>query len=463
MARTAPLTNVLMQRALMAEETAELAEASLRPVLKAGIGFKALAAVLLVVALAGVAAYGYQLATGLGVTGLHDQVFWGIYTATLVTFIGFSYGGALVSAILRLTGSPWRGGVSRIAEATALATLLMGALFPIIHIGRPDRLWELLVRPQFDSPIVWDMVAITTYMLATLLLFGLPLVADMGTLRDHPGLGPWRRRLYGGLSFGWRGNDAQRAALERALTIVAIMIVPLAIVVHTVLSYAFSLTSRPGWNSTIFGPYFVIGAIYSGVAVVILAAAAYRRAYALGRWIDDRVIRNLGYILVALAVAYGYSTFTEITTQGYVSETADATVLFAVVLEGYAPLFWGFVLFGLVVPVLLVALPRTRTPLGISVASACVVVAMLVKRFLITVPPQTRPLIGGETAAYAPSWVEMLVVAGAGAGIVLIVMTIFRIFPVLSIHEIAEIRRQEAEQEARRTVTASASAPGYSA
>ena len=446
---------------------AELFESAMRPALHAGIGFKVHLTVLILLALAGIAAYGYQLVGGIGTTGLNDQVFWGVYTAALVTFIGFSYGGALVSAILRFTGVPWRGGVSRIAEATALATLLMGALFPIIHVGRPERLWEVVLRPQINSPIVWDMVAISTYLLATLVLFGLPLVADMGMLRDRPEITGWRRRLYGWLSFGWNGSDRQRISLERALTVVAILIVPLAIIVHTVLSYAFSLTSRPGWHSTIFGPYFVIGAIYSGVAVVILAAVSYRMAYGLQRWIEDRVIRNLGYILVALAVAYGYATFTEVTTEGYVSETADASILFALVLDEFAPFFWGFVILGLVVPVLLVAIPRTRTPLGISVASTLVIVSMFVKRYLITVPPQTQPLIGGGTASYTPSLVELLVVVGAAAGIPLTVMLLFRVFPVLSIFEITEIEREQAEQRqrdaARQAQPADAAATEHSA
>jgi Ni/Fe-hydrogenase subunit HybB-like protein len=430
------------RRAHVSRDEAVLHDDALSPILRAGRASIVVAGALALVVLAGLVAYAHQLTAGLGVTGLNDQVFWGLYESTLVTFIGFSYGGALVSAILRLTGSPWRGGVSRIAEVTALATLLFGALFPIIHLGRPERVWEILVRPQIESPIVWDMVAISTYLLATLILLGLPLVADMGVLRHHPGLGPRRRRLYGWLSFGWRDEASQRRTLERAMTIVAILIVPLAIVVHTVLSYAFSLTSRPGWHSTIFGPTFVIGAVYSGVAVVILAAAAYRRAYGLARWIDDRAIRNLGYILVVLALGYGYATFTEVTTEGYVSATAKASVLYTTILEHYAPLFWGFVIVGLVLPVLLVAVPRTRTPVGISIASAGVIAAMVVKRYLITVPPQTQPLIGGEVGTYAPSAVEWLVVAGAAAGIPLTVMIMFRVLPVLSVHEITEIAHE---------------------
>jgi molybdopterin-containing oxidoreductase family membrane subunit len=425
-----------------------LADLAVRPMVHAGRGFWLVALLAAVVAGVGAVAYAVQLTSGLGVTGLNDQVFWGMYEATLVTFIGFSYGGALVSAILRLVDAPWRGRVTRIAEATALATLLVGALFPIIHLGRPERVLLILFQPNFESPIVWDLVAISTYIVATVILFGLPLIADLAILSEHPELGPRRRRILRRLSFGWRGTPKQRRTLERALTVIAILIVPLAVIVHTVLSYAFSLTSRPGWHSTIFGPYFVIGAVYSGVAIVILTALAYRRAYGLREWIDDRVIRNLGYVLVALAVAYGYVTFTEITTEGYVSEPAEAGILYSLVFAHFAPLFWAFVGCGLVVPLVVMALPRFRTGSCIGLASAGVIVAMFIKRVLIIVPAEAQPLIGGATGAYSPSWVELAIVAGGGGGIVLILLVIFRLVPVLAIHEIGEIEGR-AEEPAR--------------
>ena len=428
----------------LSREDAELRAAAIRPVVSAGRRFWLVAGALALVFAGGVGAFVYQLANGLAVTGLNDQVFWGIYTASLVTFIGFSYGGALVSAVLRLTNASWRGPVSRIAEATALATILIGALFPIIHLGRPERFWELFARPQIQSPIFWDMVAIVTYLAATIVLFSLPLIPDLAAVRDDARLGRWRRRAYGLLALGWAGTPDQRRILDRALTALAILIVPLAVVVHTVLSYAFSLTSRPGWHSTIFGPYFVIGAIYSGVAVVILAALAYRRVYHLERWIDDRSIRNLAYVMVALGVAYAYSTFSEITTEGFVGEQADVDLLFGLMLARYAPLFWTFVVAGVVLPVALVALPRTRTASGIGIAAALVVIAMYIKRFLIVVSPQTRPVVAGELGAYVPSWVELTIVVGAAAGIVLIVMLLFRLVPVLSIDEMEAIERERA-------------------
>jgi len=424
----------------------DLRDAALRPVVNAGRRFWVLFIGLGLFALAGTIAYGLQLAAGgLSLTGYTDQIFWGSYEATMVAFIGFSYGGALVSAILRLTNASWRGPISRIAEGTALATLLVGALFPIIHLGHPERIWELFVHPNFQSPIFWDMVAILTYMLATLVLLALPLIPDLAALQDDPRLTRWHRRLYRVLSLGWVAAPAQRRALTRAMTIVAILIVPMAVVVHTVLSYTFSLTSRPGWNSTIFGPYFVIGAVYSGVAVVILAALAYRRAYGLQRWIDDRSIRNLALVLVALGVTYAYATFSELTTEGFVGKQAEVELLYGLMLERYAPLFWSFVAMGLVAPIALIVIPRTRTPAGIALAAGMVVVAMYLKRLLIVVPPLSRPAIGGEAGSYFPSPVEIAIVTGAAAGVAMIILFLFRLVPVLAVDEMQEIERERAE------------------
>lgn len=445
-----------------AYQPSELRDAALRPALKAGRRFWLLFIGLGVVAAIGTVAYGIQLAAGgLSVTGYNDQVFWGTYEATLVAFIGFSYGGALVSAILRLTNAGWRGPISRIAEVSALAALLVGALFPIIHLGHPERVWELFVRPNFTSPIFWDMVAILTYMLATIILLFLPLIPDTAQLRGHPDLGRLRRWLYGVLSLGWTGTPAQRRALERAMTLVAILIVPMAVVVHTVLSYTFSLTSRPGWHSTIFGPYFVIGAVYSGVAVVILAALAYRRAYGLRRWIDDRIIRNLGFILAALGLAYGYATFSEITTEGFVGKQAEVELLYGLMLERFAPFFWGFIGLGIVAPIALVAIPRTRTPAGLGLAAVLVVGAMYVKRLLIVVPPLTRPVIAGDIGTYTPSPVEIAIVSGAAAGVVLIMLFLFRFLPVLSIDDMAQIQAEHSAENnlAQAEPRAAGSAP----
>ena len=423
----------------LSDRSGELARAALAPASRSGRLSRAIVAMLGVLVLGGIAAYGYQLVNGLGVTGLNDDVFWGLYEVDIVTLIGFSYGGALVSAILRLTGASWRGPITRIAEATALTTLVVGAVFPIIHLGHPERVWRVATALQINSPITWDMLAIITYLIATVILFGLPVVADMGRLRGEPGLPGWKQRLFARGSFGWVGAEEQQRVLNRSLTALAIVIIPLAVMVHTVLAYAFSLTSRPGWHSTIFGPYFVVAAIYSGVAVVIIVSAAYRRAYHLERWIPERAVINLGYLMAALGVLYGYLLFTEVTTEGYVGGEASEKLLYALLLDRWSLLFWVFVVGGLVVPLTIIAFKRTRTTTGVTVAACLVAGALLLKRFLMFVPPLTQPLISGDTGAYTPSWVELMVTVAAIAAIPLLLIALFKVIPVLSVTEIEEI------------------------
>jgi Ni/Fe-hydrogenase subunit HybB-like protein len=323
--------------------------------------------------------------------------------------------------------------------------LAIGAAFPIIHLGRPERFWEMVTRFHIDSPISWDMVAIITYLFATLVLFSLPLIPDVAMIPEDADIGGVRARFHRWWGRGWVGSDDQRRHLSRALTAISITIIPLAVMVHTVLSYAFSLTSRPGWHSTIFGPYFVVAAVYSGVAIVIVAAAGYRRAYGLGAQIPEKGFVYLGYIMAALGVAYAYLLFTEITTEGYVGEESTEGLVFAVVLDRYSGLFWAFVLAGLIVPTILIAVRRTRTVAGITVAAVLVFASMYLKRFLMVIPPLTQPLIGEEWAGYSPSWVELTVTAGATAAIPLLIMIVFRWVPVLAIEEMEEIEARSTE------------------
>lgn len=427
-----------------AHETDTLTIAAFRPTGPTTWPFRITAVLLGMVVLAGVGAFVVQLTTGIGVTGLNDNVFWGLYTVDLVSFIGLSYGGALVSAVLRLTHAEWRGPITRIAEGTALVTLAIGSLFPIIHLGHPERAWTVITRFQINSPIAWDMVAISTYLLATVVFFWLPIIPDAAEFPDE--MAGRRRGFLSWASAGWVGAPDQERLLARSQTMLAILIIPLAVMVHTVLSYAFSLTSRPGWHSTIFGPYFVVAAIYSGVALVILTASIYRRAYRLQRWITTEALINLAYVMIALAVGYAYLLFTEVTTEGYVGEESTETLLFSLLLDRWSGPFWTFVAIGLAIPVLIVAIPKTRTVGGVTIAAGLVVAAMFMKRYLMFIPPLTRPLVGGEVATYWPSWVEWSVTAGAVAAVPLCLMALFRFVPVLSVHEMLELGAAESEE-----------------
>ena len=431
-------------------------EAALRPLASpAGWRFWLLAAFLGSLVALGLAAYVYQVKNGLGVTGMSDRVFWGVYTANFVAIIGISYGGAVVSAILRLTGASWRAPITRLAEAMAVVSLTIGALFPIIHLGRPERIWEMIVYGRLASPLVWDMVAIATYLVATVIFFYLPLIPDLAVYRDRLGrsAGFLRRSFYSLLSLGWRGLPQQRRLLSWGMTVMAVLIIPLAISVHSVLAWAFSVTSRAGWHSTIFGPYFVIAALFSGVATVILVVVAFRKAYHLEEYIGEKHIRYLGYMMLGLGLLYLYFTFSEFLTEGYVLNEETQLLFESLLLKNYAPLFWLFVVGGLIVPLVLVALPRTRTIHGIAAAAALAVAGMWLKRFLIVVPPLARNLSHGGSASYNPTWVEAAITIGAVAAIPLMMMLFVRLFPILCIWEMEEETAGEAERE-------SSTAPG---
>jgi Ni/Fe-hydrogenase subunit HybB-like protein len=418
---------------------------ALRPITSGGRRFWLLVAALLVVVGAAVGAYLYQVLAGLWVAGYTDRAFYGIYEANLVAFIGVSYGGALVSAVLRLTNAQWRAPITRIAEATALISLLAGASFAIVHLGRPERVWQLIVSPQLSSPIVWDFVAINTYLLATVIFLYLPLIPDLAVARDRlPAAPAWKRWCYRTFAVGWRGTPEQRRRLERSVVAIAVLIIPLAVAVHSVLAYTFSMTSRPGWHSTIFGPYFVVGALFSGVALVIVIVAAFRKAYRLESVIGLRHFISLARIMAVLGLAYLYLTFSELLTAAYVRTHEEATFV-TVLLEGsFAPAFWSFLVLGVLVPIGLSVVPSTRRIPLLVLAAGLVVAGMWVKRLLITLPTATMPLIGDTWGVVQLTWVPLLITAGATAAIPLGLMLAFRLIPILSIDEMENVAEEAA-------------------
>jgi Ni/Fe-hydrogenase subunit HybB-like protein len=405
----------------------------------------------------GIVAWLVQLADGLGVAGYNDTAFWSIYEADLVTFIGVSYGGAVVSAILRLTGANWRAPLTRIAEGTALVTLPVGMLFIVPHLGSPWKIWELVWPPYWNlsSPILWDFFAVSTYLLATAVFFYLPLVPDLlvaGGWLEARSDGWWARTcrcVYRALCGRFEATRAQQRFLHRSIGIVAVMIIPMAVSVHSVLSFAFSSSSRAGYLETIFPVYFVVAALYSGVALVVLAVAAYRRLYHLEAFIHPRHFVRLGYLMAAFGAAYLYLTFTEYLVDGY-SNTTDVAAWVRQDLVGryWAP-FWFYVVAAGFFPLVVMMLRRTRNMAGVVVSAGLVVVAMWVKRLVIVIAPATEPLVRsplnatGSLAAdwgtYHFTWVPVAITVAATAAIPLGMLVLFRLFPVLPITEMEQL------------------------
>jgi len=368
-----------------------------------------------------------------------------------VTFVGISYGGAVVSAILRLTNAGWRAPITRLAEGMAVVALIIGAAFAIVDMGQLPHLWWVLVDPNPQSPVIWDIVAISTYVLATLIFFFLPLIPDAAIVLNGSTsrFSSFRKKLYSVISLKWKGTPGQRSVLSRAMTVMAILIIPLAISVHSVLAWVFAVTSREGWHSSIFGPYFVIAALFSGVAAVILVVSAFRKAYHLEKFIEQKQFRYLGMLMLVLGATYLYFTASEFITEGYVQSVGTVPFLTSLMTGEYALMFWPFVFLGIIVPILLVAIPKTRNVKGITLAAVLVVLAMWVKRFLIIVPPLRLGLFETSVPGYTGTWVEWVITIGAVAAIPFFLMLMFRLFPVLSIHEIQEVAEEKSEHESK--------------
>lgn len=427
------------------EEAPPVDQTLLEPLRKTTWRFYALVAGLLAIIGWGAYAYSWQVRFGLSVTGLSDRVSWGLYISNLVFFIGISYGGTLISGILRLTRAEWRRPITRLAETTTVMALLVAAVFPILDLGRPDRALNILIYRRIESPIIWDFLGIFTYLGGALLYLYLPLIPDLAIVRREVRAGGLRSLLYRLLGGGWTGSRLQKKSLERSIAIIAVLIIPVAISVHTVLSWIFAMTLRSGWHSAILGPYFVAGAIFSGIAVVIIAMAVIRRVYHLEKYITVRHFRNLGALLLVLDLVVIYFTLSEYLTAAYGAETQDILWLKALVTGPYAWLFWLMLVGGFILPAILLAVRRSVT--GIVLASLLVSVAMWLERFLIVVPTMMTPQVGSTWGFYNPSWVEWSITAAGIAGFTLACAIFSKLFPVVSIWETSEGAEPAAEPE----------------
>lgn len=433
----------------------------LSPLTQTSRGYYALVLFLVAVVAWGFYAYLVQLRYGLRATGMRDVVVWGFYLVNFVFFIGISHAGTLISAILRVTHAGWRTPVTRMAELITVVAISIGALMPIIDLGRPDRVWHIIVFGRFQSPLLWDIISITSYLTGSLIYLYLPLIPDMALMRDRLAREAFslKYKIYSLLAVGWRNTPEQRHRLEKAIGIMAVTIIPIAISVHTVVSYVFSMTMRPGWDSTVFGIYFVIGAIFSGIASIIIVMAIFRKLYHLEEYITERHFRNLSYLLLVSLFLYLYLTFGEYLTVGYKMKVEEKHLLELLMLGKSAFWFWFFVVAGLVIPAFLIIIRRGRTITRIVIASILINIAMWIKRFIVLVPSLQVPLMPFEFGAYTPTWVEWSITAAAFAAFILIFAIFAKVFPIISIWEVAEEHEMEVSARVRETVERGSSVP----
>jgi molybdopterin-containing oxidoreductase family membrane subunit len=418
-------------------------EAIIAAVFTVGPSFARWAIALGAVVVWAVFAWVWQLWNGLGVTGLGRPVFWGLYITNFVFFIGISHAGTLISAILRIVDAEWRQPITRMAEVITVLVLFFGVGNVLLDLGRPDRALIVLQHPHFSSPLLWDVASIALYLTASTIYLYLPLIPDIALLRDRA-VG-WRRRLYETLSAGWTGTPRQWDRLKRAIGVMAILVIPIAVSVHTVVSWVFAMTIQPGWHSTIFGPYFVVGAILSGIAAIIIVMVIVRKVYHLEAYLRPVHFSNLGLLLLVMSCMWFYFTFAEYLTTWYGQEPMEIAVFAAKVTGPFAPYFWAMFVCCFIVPFVILANSRTRTIRGTLIASISVNIGMWLERFTIVVPSLSNPRAPIHTFGYAPSWVEWSLMAGCFAAFALLYMGFTKLFPIVSIWEQREAREVEDE------------------
>jgi len=398
----------------------------------------ALIAFLLVIIGFGVYALYVQIDRGHVVTGMRDNVVWGLYIVNFIFFIGISYAGALISGILHLLRVPWRTPIIRMAEMITVISTMIGPSYILLCIGRLDRLPNLVLFGRIQSPIIWDVIAITTYLSGSIIFLYLAMIRDLALLRDNPVKNAkWRNPIYRFLSVRYKDTTKQKEILNVSTDLLSIVIIPLAILVHSVLAWIFGMTLRPGWHSTIFAPYFVIAAVYSGTGVLIVVMWIFRKIYHLESQITKIHFNYLGIIMIVLGALYGYFTFSEYLTSWYGSIKWDMEVLYRLFNPSeYWHLFVFAVFIGVLVPIIIVTVPKFRNINSIAVAAAIAVLALWVKRYLIIIPTLESPLLPihdlrPEFVHYSPTWVEWTLTFAGIAMFILLFYLFSKFIPII--------------------------------
>ncbi len=412
---------------------------------KFGIVGNTWTALLIIIFLTGVYCYTNQLRYGLSITGMRDFVFWGIYISNFVFFVAISLVGSLVTAVLYLLNIPWRAPLSRISEVIAVAAVIFAGLIIIVDMGRPERIVNMFLHGRIQSPIVWDVMVVTTYMTLSILLLYFPLLPGIAFCRDNlKGIPKWQKWMYNILSLGWKYSPEQYHIVKKAITILSVMIIPVALCIHTVTSWLFASTYRPGWDSTNFGAYFVSGAFVVGAGGVIAGMAVLRKFYpSYKTYLTDLHFDRMGKLLVLLTVVYAYFSINEYLIPAYKMKGEEAEHLHELFTGYYAPLFWSVQFFGMVLPIIVLLFKKGRKPIPMFIMAVLVVVGAWFKRYLIVIPTMSYLPIQEIPEAwkhYAPTFQEWAITLGSLAGALLIITFFVRFFPIISVWEVAEER-----------------------
>ncbi len=385
----------------------------------------------------------YQLYYGIGAAGMNSPTVWGTYLASFIFWIGLSHSGTLLSCVLHITNSEWRKAMYRSAEAMTFFSLLVAITMVMVHLGRPWFIhWaapypnQMELWPNFKSPLLFDVMAITTYLTGSGIFIYMGSIPDFAAVRDRTS--GWRHHLYVLLSLGWRGTDTEWHRLGWAYTFLAVLIIPLAVSVHSIVSWDFALSIVPGLHQTIFAPYFVVGAIYSGTAGIVTVMFVLRKYMNFEHYITKLHFDNLGKLLLLLSLLWSYINMLELFTGWYSGTSTEYEQLKYKLFGFYAPLYWEMILFCAVAPLLLISKKFRTSFVAMLILSLAINVGMYTERFLIIATTLSRQYLPGSWRVYVPSLVEISILVGSVAMFVTLFLLFVKIFPSVSIYEIKE-------------------------
>lgn len=388
---------------------------------------------------------------GIGIWGNNQPVGWGFDIINFVWWIGIGHAGTLISAVLLLLRQRWRNSINRMAEAMTIFAVMCAGIYPLLHTGRPWVAYWLMpypnvlqMWPQFRSPLIWDVFAVSTYMTVSILFWFVGLIPDLATLRDRA-THPIARIAYGAASMGWVGSAKHWLRYEQASLFLAAISTPLVLSVHTIVSYDFAMGIVPGWNVTIFPPYFVAGAVFAGFAMVLTFAIPLRKWYKLEGFITDTHLDWMAKVMLAtgLIVAYGYVM--EVFYAYYSGEPPELALLhnrLNLMNAPYSWSFWSLILFNVVIPQLMWVPKLRRTPWALLTVATSVSIGMWFERYVIIPISLTRDYLPSSFGFYSPTFYDFAMFGGT-IGLFLFLMFLFvRFLPMINIFEMKELAHQ---------------------
>ena len=386
--------------------------------------------------------YYLQIRDGLDVTGLTDYVSWGIYISNFVFFVATSLIGMLITSVLGLIGIQWVKPISRIAEIVAVAFAIVAGLVIVTDMGRPDRLLNVFFHGRLQSPIVWDITIVITYVVMSLFLLYIPLIPDLDLAsKKAKWLPKAQLRIYKALSLGWANRPEQYRLIKKYLRILLVLIIPVALAIHTVTSWLFAMTLRTGWDSSIMGPYFVSGAFVAGCAALIITMYVFRKKFKLEKYITNLHFDNMGKLLVLVSLVYLYFNINEILVPAYKFKISEKSHIEDILTGHESILYWLVQFGGLIVPFLLLMIRRFRRPLPISIISFVILAGAWLKRYLIVIPTQLEPFLPIQNVPeswqhYTPTVAEIMITMASFILVLIIITVLAKTVPVIPIWEI---------------------------